>query len=382
MFRVPTIVSLLLLALPTTVFSSPCVTFDATFNLLVFGLNGKDWNAGTQDTWSSGSAADITTSGRPPFDGENTTCYLAQFFNTVYVMNGDAANPSSVHIYDAGTKSWSTQSVTTGSFDPSSFNTILDHDTNVFYALSHGELFFLDMGGLKAANSSALSWTDVSKSPYGDSYQPVMALAQNHIHFLNVPDTPAGDAQIFVIHCEFLSYKLLWCYSDSYVKSRSSSPSLKRTRFQMAVLSLLHMVKPRRSSKKMACNKNLHSFLMMVPRHTSSTSRPTQHNPFQARLPKIPKLSTPPASLPWSRSTALALLASYLTSRMTPAPTLRQHGPKLPTLLPSLLPVLHHLRAEALALRRAELAQLARLVQAVPVPKALQAISQLMMQCR
>ncbi|CAL1709198.1 unnamed protein product [Somion occarium] len=151
----------------------------------------------------SGSAADITTSGRPPFDGENTTCYLAQFFNTVYVMNGDAANPSSVHIYDAGTKSWSTQSVTTGSFDPSSFNTILDHDTNVFYALSHGELFFLDMGGLKAANSSALSWTDVSKSPYGDSYQPVMALAQNHIHFLNVPDTPAGDAQIFVIHFSF-----------------------------------------------------------------------------------------------------------------------------------------------------------------------------------
>lgn len=54
MFRVPTIVSLLLLALPNAVFSSPCVTFDASFNLLAFGLNGKDWNAGTQDTWTSG----------------------------------------------------------------------------------------------------------------------------------------------------------------------------------------------------------------------------------------------------------------------------------------------------------------------------------------
>ena len=54
MFRVPTVVSLLLLALPKAVFSSPCVTFDASFNLLAFGLDGKDWNAGTQDTWTSG----------------------------------------------------------------------------------------------------------------------------------------------------------------------------------------------------------------------------------------------------------------------------------------------------------------------------------------
>lgn len=89
-----------------------------------------------------------------------------------------------------------------GTFDLSSFNAILDHDTNVFYALSKGELFFLNMGDLKAANTSALSWTDVQKAPYDASYQPVMAIAQNHIHFLNVPGTPEGDAQIFVIHCE------------------------------------------------------------------------------------------------------------------------------------------------------------------------------------
>jgi hypothetical protein len=29
-----------------------------------------------------------------------------------------------------------------------------------------------------------------------------MALAQNHIFFLNVPDVIAGSADIYVIHCE------------------------------------------------------------------------------------------------------------------------------------------------------------------------------------
>jgi hypothetical protein len=44
-----------------------CVTFDVHWNLLAFGFNGKDYNAGTQDTWSSstGSLTDITTNGRP-----------------------------------------------------------------------------------------------------------------------------------------------------------------------------------------------------------------------------------------------------------------------------------------------------------------------------
>ena len=52
MLRALTFVSLLQLALP--VFSSPCVVFDANFNLYALGLGGKDWNAGTQDSWSSG----------------------------------------------------------------------------------------------------------------------------------------------------------------------------------------------------------------------------------------------------------------------------------------------------------------------------------------
>jgi len=62
----------------------------------------------------------------------NTSCYLAQFFNAIYVLNGDSKNPNSIYIYDAGAKSWSTQSTTPGSFDFSSAEAILDHDTNVF----------------------------------------------------------------------------------------------------------------------------------------------------------------------------------------------------------------------------------------------------------
>ena len=70
-------------------------------------------------------------------------------------------------------------------------------------ALSHGCLFDLDMGNLKAANSTAIGWNLVQKSPYPDNYAPVMALAQNHIHFLDVGDDGPGNARIFVIHCKF-----------------------------------------------------------------------------------------------------------------------------------------------------------------------------------
>lgn len=162
-----------------------------------------------------------------PFDGTNTTCFLAQFYNAVYVMNADASDATAVYIYDANGKSWSKQSVTapsgTHTFDPTNFKAILDHDTNVFCApylnctfiyfaygnidaMSKGEMFFLDMGSLTAANSSALSWTDVgAPSAWGDlsAYSPTMALAQNHIHFIDVPGLSSGQADIFVIHFSF-----------------------------------------------------------------------------------------------------------------------------------------------------------------------------------
>ncbi|KAL5477008.1 hypothetical protein ACEPAI_3195 [Sanghuangporus weigelae] len=211
----PTVVSLLLplflLGLLRHAKADPCIAMDTGFNLLVFGVDGKDWNAGAQDTWTSGSATDITAANRPPFDGANTTCYLAQFLNAVYVLNGDASDASAVYIYDAGARSWSRQSVDVPSggartFDTSDFGAILDHDTNVFYAMSRGEVFFLNMGSLTAANGSALSWTDVgAPEAWGDlsSYEPTIALAQNHIHFIGVPGLQPGQADIFVIHFSF-----------------------------------------------------------------------------------------------------------------------------------------------------------------------------------
>ncbi|KAH9968226.1 hypothetical protein BC827DRAFT_1263931 [Russula dissimulans] len=198
----PTIVTLFLFSF-ASVRASPCTAFDINWNLHAFGLDGKDWNAGTQGTWARGTATDITASGRPPFDGSNTTCFLSQYTNAIYVTNGDQSNPSDIHIYDATAKSWSTQTVTTGSFDPSSFNAILDHDTNEFYALSQGELFRLNMGLQKSANSTSLPWVDVGKAPYSSDYDPVMVLAQNHIFFLDVPGETTGSVDIFVIHFNY-----------------------------------------------------------------------------------------------------------------------------------------------------------------------------------
>ena len=62
------------------------------------------------------------------------------------------------------------------------------------------------MGALTSANSSALSWADVgAPEAWGDlsSYEPVMALAQNHVHLIGVPDLQPGEADIFVIHFSF-----------------------------------------------------------------------------------------------------------------------------------------------------------------------------------
>ena len=58
------------------------------------------------------------------------------------------------------------------------------------------------MGDQTAAKDGA-AWNDVQSAGFDDSYKPVMALAQNHIHFLDVPDVDEGNAKIFVIHCAY-----------------------------------------------------------------------------------------------------------------------------------------------------------------------------------
>ncbi|KAI5834047.1 hypothetical protein K523DRAFT_263973 [Schizophyllum commune Tattone D] len=190
-------------SMPVVSAGSSCVAMDINWNLLVFGYGGKDYNAGTKDSWASGTATEITADGRPPFDGDNVTCYFAQFFNAIYVLGADKSDASSLYIYNVAGKSWSKQSVNAGSLDTSDFQAILDHDTNVFYAVSHNELFSLDMGDQTAAKDGA-AWNDVQSAGFDDSYKPVMALAQNHIHFLDVPDVDEGNAKIFVIHFSYM----------------------------------------------------------------------------------------------------------------------------------------------------------------------------------
>lgn len=95
--------------------ASSCVAFDISWNLLAFGFNGKDYDAGTVDTWATGAlelrpllfVTDFPTCifqalrrilprlvGRKwilkqmdavhhihsnsPFNGPNATCYLSQ----------------------------------------------------------------------------------------------------------------------------------------------------------------------------------------------------------------------------------------------------------------------------------------------------------------
>ena len=72
--------------------------------------------------------------------------------------------------------------------------------------MSKGEMFFLNMGSMAAANSSAIAWTDVgAPAAWGDlsAYEPTMALAQNHVHFIGVPGLQPGQADIFVIHFSY-----------------------------------------------------------------------------------------------------------------------------------------------------------------------------------
>ncbi|KIJ29124.1 hypothetical protein M422DRAFT_54347 [Sphaerobolus stellatus SS14] len=199
-------ICLALLSVTTPVQATPCLAFDSNFNLFAFGFNGKDSLLGPESSWNASSVTptDITASGRPPFDGTQTTCYLAQFYNAIYVLDGDKSDTSAVYIYNVAGKSWSKQSVSSGGPNAESLVAILDHDTNVFYALDSGELSFLNMGAEIVANSTALSWIKVGNPDFTTSgYNPTMALAQNHIHFIGVPNTPAGDAHIFVIHFSF-----------------------------------------------------------------------------------------------------------------------------------------------------------------------------------
>ncbi|KAG9000530.1 hypothetical protein FRB94_005380 [Tulasnella sp. JGI-2019a] len=203
-----------------SVYALPCISFDANWNLYAFGVQGQSgWSLGTQDNWGSGggNATTISTTNAPPFNGNNTQCFLAQFFNAIYVIDGDLSDPSSVHIFDADSQTWSIQTtnVQEAGVDPTSITLILDHDTNVFYGLQGNNLYQLDMSQENKATSSQIKWSEIGKPSFNTSgYTPTLGFANNHVYFLDVPGTSAGTAYIYVIH-----------FSYSQPASQSYTPS-------------------------------------------------------------------------------------------------------------------------------------------------------------
>ncbi|KAI9353408.1 hypothetical protein DFJ73DRAFT_642336, partial [Zopfochytrium polystomum] len=184
----------------------PCAMFDSTGGLYFFGVYDKDYSAGSDpNAWASPSLTLLPSAGRPPFNGANTQCFLTQFYNAMYVLNGDASNPSDVHIYDFAGSKWSTQKIaSSGSApNPSTLVATIDHDTNVFYAYDAGLLYFLSFDGITTSSvATSPSWTLAqSFAPSSDTtYKAVIGAAHNHIHFLNVPGSQPASAYIYVVH--------------------------------------------------------------------------------------------------------------------------------------------------------------------------------------
>ncbi|KAG8756871.1 hypothetical protein FRC14_002578 [Serendipita sp. 396] len=194
----------------TIVKATPCVGFDTNWGLYVFGLE-HDVSLGPVGNWAANplSSTTLSKTGRPPFNGTNTQCFFAQFFNALYVLDGDSTQPSNIHIYSFETQSWSTQQIDAAGTDPATLTAVLDRDTNVFFALSGSQLYSLDMGTLAQSDGARRAWNFVQAPEFTQNNKypkPVMGLAQNHIHFLNL----GTDAftKIFVIHFSYMQPEL------------------------------------------------------------------------------------------------------------------------------------------------------------------------------
>ncbi|KAJ9092679.1 hypothetical protein QFC21_006745 [Naganishia friedmannii] len=196
--------------------AKPCVQFDASWNLYAFG-GTEDVSLGQNTTWGSPTASPLTTTGRPPWTGNNTQCFLSQYNNAMYVLNADASNPSDIYVFNFDAKSWSKQATSSApgpymqvhrqtaiqltqpsfiSSDLSTGTSILDHDTNVFFTLPSGSsasLYQLDLSTItKAASSSAAAWEAVSAASFQQGGQgAVMAEASNHINSYFQPEAVA-----------------------------------------------------------------------------------------------------------------------------------------------------------------------------------------------
>ncbi|OCF34632.1 hypothetical protein I316_03673 [Kwoniella heveanensis BCC8398] len=194
----------LLSAFALNVNAVPCVQFDASWNLYAFG-GDQDVKLGSNSSWAQPSVSPLTTSGRPPWTGDNAQCILSQTNNAMYVVGGDSSDLSKIYIYNFASDSWSSQTTSGAPSDlgNSRSSSILDHDTNVIFTLTTGSgLYQLDMSSVtNAASSNALSWEAVSSPSFTETgYTVTAAQAANHVFYFGVPGTAAGSANLFVVH--------------------------------------------------------------------------------------------------------------------------------------------------------------------------------------
>ena len=175
-------------------------------------------------------------------------------------------------------------------------------------------MYDLDMGSMTSANSTAISWNAIEKPPYPDNYDPVMALAQNHIHFLNIPGDSPGTARIFIIHCKlhFQSERSNSYINQSLTSNPIPSPTLVTRRSPWL------MDRPLHSLCKPGFNKNLLTFPTTTPQPTSSMLKTTARGPSLPLQSKIPSLLTSLVSRLSSSSIQLAWFTSF---RMYPEMT-------------------------------------------------------------
>lgn len=194
-----------LTSLLTLVKASPCVVFDSNFNLYVLGRgsNSPDLNVGSQSSWANANFTNLPTTGRPDFGGNNTQCALSQYSDVLYAASADTTSLSSIYVYNVASSSWSTQAIQqqNGAPNPETMTTVLDHDTNSYYAYDNGQLYELDLNTLTQGSSSALTYQASNVPPFqGAQYpQATVGIAQNHLYFVGTPNSNS-EIQIFVIH--------------------------------------------------------------------------------------------------------------------------------------------------------------------------------------
>ncbi|KAJ3211534.1 hypothetical protein HDU67_004437 [Dinochytrium kinnereticum] len=229
---------MMMMALPVTR-AGPCVVFDSGDRVYFFGVAGGDAVAETVLFNAT------PTLGRPPFDGENTRCFLSHYIDAIYVMNGDKANPRDIHIYQVSTGLWSTQKVDSGpSPNPSTSLTAIDHNTNVFYSLdldTSGTLYNLKIGDaatvaspipVKWDVSTSLSFGQTFSSATPRSQYPAVGPAHNHLYYLNVPGVEAGEARAFVIHYNYEQPEVVRYSGAAFPKGPGTGVMLFRTDMQ------------------------------------------------------------------------------------------------------------------------------------------------------